>query len=296
MLGSISGMEQAVAGLEEVTSFLQAFLPVQYSVEQDPMLQHPVNLHGDDDGKGKDGGGGDEGQDAFKVVDAISQAQADLDDLRNQANDAAAQAVCDAAARAVAVVTGAVAEDTPSPAAAIQKFAARIQEAEAKLEAAKLGRKNESEQVFPPLPPHAPVRLAAAEAPTSTSTSTSASSSSVLAVGVTDESQADTTGVPLPAALRSAEQVAALPVPPEGSRLPAAFAIGAARHSGYRMQRSKFEGWFPPAQGGPRGRARSTDAAAQRARRRSRSTPGAAEVEVLDDKGDQVMGGDGPPL
>jgi hypothetical protein len=298
VLATVGGVEQAVFGLAEVANFLQAFLPVQYSVEQDPMLQCPSNLRGGDvDIDCKDDADGNEGQGTFMVLDAVTQAQADLDDLRKQANDAAAQAVCDAAARAVAVVTGGVAIDTPSPAASVQQFAARIKQAEAKLETAKLNKEDEAKRAFPPSPPLASSTLAATSmASSSSSALASASSAFIPMVGDTEAARADATQGSLPAALRSAEQVAALPLPPEGSRLPAAFAVGAARHSGYRMQRSKFEGRFPPAQGGPRGRARSTDAATDGSRKRSRSAPGAAEVELLDDKGDQVMGNVGPAL
>ncbi len=301
VLGTIGGMEQAVSGLAEVTSFLQAFLPVQYSVDQDPMLQYPLNPSGgggDDDIGYKDDAVGDENRETLKVMDAVAQAQADLDDLRKQANEAAAQAVCDAAARAVAVVTGGVAMDTPSPAASVQQFAGRIKEAEEKLEAAKLNKDEEDKRSLQ----SPPTSAAAATASTSRSSSSppasaSASSAPILVVGDVESARAEATNEALPAALRSAEQVAALPIPPETSRLPAAFAVGAAaRHSGYRMQRSRFEGRFPPAQGGPRGRARSTDATTDGSRKRSRSAPGDAEVELLDDKGDQVMGNVGTAM
>jgi hypothetical protein len=293
MLGTIGGMEQAVGGLAEVASFLHAFLPFQYSIEQDPMLQGPFSSSGGDGGiDGKEDVMDNEGQEAFKVMDAVAQAQADLDDLRKQANEAAAQAVCDAAARAVAVVTGGSAVETPSPTASMQPFAGRIKEAEAKLEAAKRIKEEEAmrscvSSSSSAAPAIAPTSLS----PSAPSASPAAAAITIVEVDDVNAARSEATNEGLPVALRSAEQVAALPTPPETSRLPAAFTVAAAaRQSAYRMHRSRSEGRFPPAQGGPRGRARSTDATAGSSRKRSRSAPGDADVEVLDDKGDQIMG------
>ncbi len=276
ILSNIGGMEQAIVGLAQVTDFLQTFLPVHYSVDHDPMLHETIVQQSDDDDENKKGTATTETQDNFKVVDAVTQAQADVDDLRRQANEAAAQAVRDAAARAVAVVTGGTAADPPSHTAAVQQFADRIKQAEANLQRAKADKANEAKQEFPPSPPpHRESSAASATAPEVAAAASTADAPNVVATGS------------LPAALCAAERVAALPAPPESSCIPAAFTMGIARHSLHRAQRSKFEGRFPPAQGGPRGRARSTESA----RKRSRSTPGAATAEQLDAMGDQVMGG-----
>ncbi len=277
ILSNIGGMEQAVVGLAQVTDFLQTFLPVHYSVDHDPMLHESIGHQTDEDDENRKGTTTNAAtQDIFKVVDAVTQAQADVDDLRRQANEAAAQAVRDAAARAVAVVTGGTAEDAPSHTAAVQQFADRIKQAEANLQRAKADQANEAKQKFPPSPPP-PRASSAAPAPAAEDAAAAATS------GASNDAATSS----LPAALCTAEKVAALPAPPASSCIPAAFATGSARHSFHRVQRSKFEGRFPPAQGRPRGRARSTESA----RKRSRSTPGTATVEQLDAIGDQIMGG-----
>ncbi len=276
ILGNIGGMEHAVAGLAQVTDFLQTFLPVHYSVDHDPMLDETIGQRTDDDDYDiNEGAAATEAQDSFKMVDAVAQAQADVDELRRQANDAAAQAVRDAAARAVAVVTGATVAEVPSHTDAVQQFADRIKQAEANLQRAKDDRANEAKQKFPPSPPPV-LASSAASVPEGAAAATVPGASTTVSTGL------------LPAAFGTAEKVATLPVPPESSLIPAAFATGTARHSLHRTP-PKFEGRFPPAQGGPRGRARSTESA--RGRRRSRSTPGAAIAEKLDDMGDQIMGG-----
>ncbi len=285
MLCMQPGMEAAAQGLRHVVDFLSAFVPSAYIADQDPMLQDACSDEGDSP---TDVEQADHLVDAdtFIAVDPVVQAERDLDDLKKCAEEAAAGAVKAAAARAVAAVQGQELGDaTPSPAAIVQQYQQRVQAAETRLQEARAQAAAEV-AAFPE--PGIERNREAAMAAAAAATAAAAGHSSDAGDGDRKqdvardgpEDLADSSPSNLPAAFATAARAASLPMPPETSALPVAFATAGARWP--RLERR-----FPPAEGGPRGRARSTGARFERGR--SRSAGGARAAEHLDEQGDQVI-------
>ncbi len=274
-LEGMQGMGAALDVLQQAAHFFGAFAPTEYRAEDDPMVRDP-----DADGNQSEptdleaaGEMGDDNQ--LHTLDAVAQAQADLDDLREQANQAAAGAVRAVADRAAAIVGGESAGTSlPSPATMVQQFAQRMQEAEARLEEAKQRHASQQQQ-----PQQQSVVAAAAMAPSFPSEGTASGAAAAAALPTQ-----------LPAAFVSAARAAVVPLPPETASLPAAFASRPSTKPAGRCRWPQFERRFPPAEGGPRGRARSLDDE-RGSRKRSRSGPGRLE-ERVDQHGVQVIDGD----
>ncbi len=273
-LEGMQGMGAALDVLQQAANFFAAFAPTEYRPEDDPMLRdldadggqsEPTDLEAADEDEMVD-------DDHLHSLDAVAQAKADLDDLREQANQAAAGALRAVADRAAAIVEGGSTDTpSPSPATMVQQFAQRIQEAEARLEETK--RHHALQQQLQ----QQPVGAAAA---VDASSSGRAGSDAVEAEEVHE----------MPAAFASAARAAVIPLPPETATLPAAFATRIGAKPMGRCRWPQTERRFPPAEGGPRGRARSLGDE-RSSRKRSRSGPGRVEEQV-DQQGDQVIGGD----
>ncbi len=278
-LEGMQGMGAALDVLQQAANFFGAFAPIEYRAEDDPIVRdlgadghqsEPTDLEAA-------GEMGDDSQ--LHTLDAVAQAQADLDDLREQANQAAAGAVRAVAERAAAIVGGESAGTSlPSPATMVQQFAQRMQEAEARLEEAKQQHASQQQQ---------PQQQSQCQYVQSTSVVAAAT----MAPSFPSEAAA-AAAVPtqLPAAFVSAARAAVVPLPPETASLPAAFANRPSTKAAGRCRWPQFERRFPPAEGGPRGRARSLDDE-RGSRKRSRSGPGRLE-ERVDQHGDQIIDGD----
>ncbi len=305
-------LEQALAPLGQVTALLSVFVPHVYDSGADPMLHYLDSDSGEGEATDLELADHQGDVDTFVMADPVQQAEADVQELKRQAELAPAEAVRAAAARAIAVVQGdACQAPTLSPADVAEKYAQRIQEAEDRLARAKGGGESQGASASdgagehgaghehsastaaaaqPRQPQQQPCQQLQAAAPAEVAGGAASGETEPAARrDVTPSGQRGQEArppSPLPTAFASAERAAIVPAAPEGDSLPAAFARTAVEGS---SKAARFERRFPPAIGGPRGRTRSVDQAQAR-RARSRSGAGCPRAE-LDGHGDHIIGG-----